>query len=57
MFGPETRGLPRELLERHGLDRVLRLPMRPESRSLNLANSVAAILFEAWRQQDFAGSG
>ena len=57
LFGPETRGLPRELLERHGLERVLRLPMRPESRSLNLANSVAVMLFEAWRQQDFAGSG
>ena len=56
LFGPETRGLPAELLDELGSERVLRIPMRPDSRSLNLSNAVAAVVFEAWRQQDFAGS-
>jgi tRNA (cytidine/uridine-2'-O-)-methyltransferase len=52
LFGPETRGLPVELRERYT---SIRIPMQPESRSLNLSNSVAIILFEAWRQLDFFG--
>lgn len=57
MFGPETRGLPTEVTEKLGADRLLRLPMRPKNRSLNLANSVSVIMYEAWRQQGFAGAG
>lgn len=55
VFGPETRGLPTEFLEALPAERVLRLPMRPDSRSLNLANSVAVFVYEAWRQLGFAG--
>lgn len=55
LFGPETRGLPADLLERFGSERVLRLPMRPANRSLNLSNSAAVVLFEAWRQCRFDG--
>jgi tRNA (cytidine/uridine-2'-O-)-methyltransferase len=54
VFGPETRGLPAEMLARAG-DNVLRLPMRPNNRSLNLSNSVAVMVFEAWRQMGFEG--
>lgn len=53
LFGAETRGLPTELRE---LYTVIRIPMSPNNRSLNLSNSVAIILFEAWRQLDFIGS-
>ena len=53
-FGRESRGLPEELLERR-YDDCVRIPMRPEARSLNLANSVAVLLYEALRQQDFPG--
>lgn len=56
VFGPETRGLPAELLETFAPDRRLRLPMMPGNRSLNLSNAVAVAVFEAWRQQGFAGS-
>ena len=52
VFGPESRGLPMQLLETMG-DHVLRLPMLPHSRSLNLSNTVAIGLFEAWRQNNF----
>lgn len=52
LFGPETRGLPLSMRERH---HAIRIPMCETSRSLNLSNSVAIILFEAWRQLDFAG--
>lgn len=55
MFGPETRGLPQELIDELPTDRVLRLPMQPISRSLNMANSVSVVLYEAWRQLDFPG--
>ena len=55
VFGPETRGLPGPVLEEFPADRRLRLPMQPGSRSLNLSNAVAVTVFEAWRQQDFAG--
>lgn len=54
IFGPETRGLPMELLERH-LDHGVRIPMYAEARSLNLSNSVAVVAYEALRQQEFAG--
>ncbi|ABA59270.1 tRNA (uridine(34)/cytosine(34)/5-carboxymethylaminomethyluridine(34)-2'-O)-methyltransferase TrmL [Nitrosococcus oceani] len=54
LFGPETRGLPRELLETLLSRQVLRIPMEPTSRSLNLSNAVAVVLYEAWRQQGFA---
>jgi len=53
LFGPETRGLGTELLEQLGDDRVLRIPMQPASRSLNLANCVAVAVYEAWRQNGF----
>lgn len=53
LFGPETRGLPDEVLDRMTPDQILRIPMQRESRSLNLANAVAIALYEAWRQQDF----
>ena len=56
LFGPETRGLPAELRERLGETQVLRLPMLPANRSLNLANAVAVVVYEAWRQQGFAGA-
>jgi tRNA (cytidine/uridine-2'-O-)-methyltransferase len=56
LFGPETRGLPRAMLELAGPDRCLRIPMLAQSRSINLANAVAVVLFEAWRQTGF-GAG
>lgn len=56
LFGSETSGLPAEVLEAIPADRRLRLPMRPGMRSLNLSNSVAIVVYEAWRQQDFAGA-
>ena len=55
LFGGETRGLPDAVRERFAAERRLRLPMRPGNRSLNLSNSVAVVVFEAWRQQGFAG--
>ena len=55
LFGPETRGLPREVLESLPADRRLRLPMRTGSRSLNLSNTVAIAVYEAWRQNAFDG--
>lgn len=57
LFGPETRGLPGELLQELGETAVLRLPMVSGSRSLNLANTVAVVVYEAWRQQGFTGAG
>lgn len=55
MFGPETRGLPADIRESLPEEQVLRLPMLPESRSLNLSNTVAVIVYEAWRQMNFKG--
>ena len=55
LFGPETRGLPTDVLESVPSAQRLRLPMRPDNRSLNLSNTVAVMVFEAWRQQGFAG--
>ncbi len=54
VFGPETRGLPEEMLASIPDPHRLRLPMRPGNRSLNLSNAVAVVVFEAWRQQGFA---
>ena len=54
LFGPETRGLPDEVLAAIPDGQRLRLPMRAGNRSLNLSNAVAVTVFEAWRQQDFA---
>ena len=55
VFGPETRGLPQDLMDWFPPDHRLRIPMAPNSRSLNLSNAVALTLFEAWRQLDFEG--
>lgn len=55
VFGPESRGLPPELLEAFPSEQRLRLPMLPERRSVNLSNAVAVMVYEAWRQQDFSG--
>lgn len=56
VFGPETRGLPHEVLATFAPDHVLRIPMVNTSRSLNLSNAVAIVLFEAWRQVGFEGT-
>ena len=53
LFGPETRGLPGDLLESLPSGQRLRVPMLSHSRSLNLSNSVAVVVYEAWRQQGF----
>lgn len=55
LFGPETRGLPQDLLDALPAGHRLRLPMQPDNRSLNLSNSVAVVVFEAWRQHGFIG--
>lgn len=55
LFGPETRGLPQDVLESVPGERRLRLPMRENSRSLNLSNAAAVLVYEAWRQLGFAG--
>ena len=54
VFGPETRGLPDEVLATFAPDQRLRIPMLPASRSLNLANAVSVVVYEAWRQLGFA---
>ncbi len=56
LFGPETRGLPQEVLSGLPTEQVLRLLMVPESRSLNLSNTVAVVVYEAWRQLGFPGA-
>jgi tRNA (cytidine/uridine-2'-O-)-methyltransferase len=53
IFGPETRGLPQEILNMFSKKNWLKIPMRDNSRSLNLSNAVAVILYEAWRQLEF----
>ena len=55
VLGPETRGLPQNILDSLPPEQVVRLPMRPDNRSLNLANAAAILLYEAWRQNEFAG--
>ncbi len=56
VFGPESRGLPADLLAALPSERRLRLPMLEGNRSLNLSNAVAVVIYEAWRQFDFAGA-
>lgn len=56
VFGSESGGLPPHVLERFTVDQRLRLPMRPDNRSLNLSNAVAVAVFEAWRQNGFEGA-
>ncbi|MDH5178711.1 MAG: tRNA (uridine(34)/cytosine(34)/5-carboxymethylaminomethyluridine(34)-2'-O)-methyltransferase TrmL [Gammaproteobacteria bacterium] len=53
LFGPETRGLPASVRQSMGESGVLRLPMMPQSRSMNLSNTVAVVVYEAWRQLKF----
>lgn len=55
LFGPETRGLPETISSQLGPQRLLRLPMLPDSRSLNLSNAAAVVVYEAWRQLGFCG--
>lgn len=57
VFGPETRGLPDDMLSAFAEPQRLRIPMRPHSRSLNLSNAAAVIVYEAWRQLGFEGGG
>jgi tRNA (cytidine/uridine-2'-O-)-methyltransferase len=56
VFGPETRGLPDHVLRTFAVERIIRLPMLASSRSLNLANAVAVVVYEAWRQCAFQGA-
>ncbi|HEV2228621.1 MAG TPA: tRNA (cytidine(34)-2'-O)-methyltransferase [Steroidobacteraceae bacterium] len=56
VFGPETRGLPARVLSLVPLERQLAIPMRAHNRSLNLSNAVALVVYEAWRQNGFAGA-
>ncbi len=56
LFGPETRGLPAEILDALETQKKLYLPMQADSRSLNLSNTVAIVLFEAWKQLSFSGA-
>lgn len=57
LFGPETRGLPQDVIESYPPEQRLRIPMRSGSRSLNLSNAVAVVLYEALRQNQFDGQG
>jgi tRNA (cytidine/uridine-2'-O-)-methyltransferase len=56
LFGPETRGLPPRVLAGIARERQLAIPMRAHSRSLNLSNAVALVVYEAWRQTGFQGA-
>jgi tRNA (cytidine/uridine-2'-O-)-methyltransferase len=53
LFGPETRGLPKDLLQGLPAEQIIRIPMLSTSRSLNLSNAAAVMVYEAWRQQGF----
>lgn len=55
LFGPETRGLPQEILDSLGPEYTLRLPMKPGSRSINLSNTAAAVVYEGLRQLGYPG--
>ena len=55
LLGPETRGLPQQVLDDLPPEQTIRIPMRPENRSLNLSNAAAILIYEAWRQQGFKG--
>jgi len=56
LFGPESRGLPAEILDALPPEHKIRIPMRAESRSMNLSNAVSVVVYEAWRQLDYAGA-
>lgn len=56
VFGPESVGLPPDVLDDPRLTGILTIPMRPEVRSLNLSNSIALVVYEAWRQNGFEGA-
>ena len=56
IFGPETRGLPDDYLNTLPKEKIIRIPMLADSRSMNLSNSVAVIIYEAWRQHHYAGA-
>jgi len=56
LFGPETRGLPKEILDSLPAEQCLRVPMLPDQRSLNLSNAASVVVYEAWRQWGFAGA-
>jgi tRNA (cytidine/uridine-2'-O-)-methyltransferase len=56
LFGPETRGLPVDIRESLPAEQVLRIPMAANSRSMNLSNAVAVMVYEAWRQLGYAGA-
>lgn len=55
LFGPETRGLPQAVLEHQGAAGTIRIPMKPHSRSLNLSNAAALVVYEGLRQMGFPG--
>lgn len=56
LFGPETRGLPNEIIESLPQEQRIRIPMLPQSRSMNLSNAVAVIVYESWRQVGYTGA-
>ena len=56
LFGPETRGLPMEVIESLPPEQRLRIPMQANSRSMNLSNAVAVFVYESWRQLGFPGA-
>lgn len=56
VFGPETRGLPVEIREHSAMTGCIRIPMQADSRSLNLSNATAIVVYEAWRQMGFEGA-
>lgn len=56
VFGSESPGLPQTIRDQLTADRLIRIPMRPNNRSLNLANAVSIVVYEAWRQVGFAGA-
>jgi tRNA (cytidine/uridine-2'-O-)-methyltransferase len=56
LFGPETRGLPESVREQLPKEHLLRIPMLPDSRSMNLSNAVSVLIYEAWRQLGFEGA-
>lgn len=56
LFGPESRGLPIEIIESLPFEQRLRIPMLPQSRSMNLSNAVAVFVYESWRQLGYLGS-
>lgn len=56
LFGPETRGLPDEVLNNLSAQQKIRIPMLPDSRSMNLSNAVSVVVYEAWRQLSYDGA-